>query len=117
VAAAAAEGPTVMRGLAELMVKESDRLSLSAQALRANGVGVDVEGETLIVNGVARANHAIAGGALVHTHGDHRIAMANLVLGLAAQKPVRVDEPEMIGTSFPGFADLMRSLGAEIAAV
>ncbi len=117
VAAAAAEGPTVMRGLAELMVKESDRLSLSAQALRANGVGVDVEGETMVVNGVARGNHPIAGGALVHTHGDHRIAMANLVLGLAAQNPVRVDEPEMIGTSFPGFAELMRSVGAEIVAV
>ena len=115
VAAAAAEGSTVMRGLGELMVKESDRLTLSAEALRLSGVGVDTEGDTLIVNGVARGNHGIEGGALVHTHGDHRIAMANLVLGLASQKAVRVDEAEMIATSFPGFSDLMHSIGADIA--
>ena len=115
VAAAAAEGKTIMRGLRELMVKESDRLALTVAGLRASGVNAEQEGETMIVNGVSRANHPIEGGALVHTHGDHRIAMANLVLGLSAENPIRVDEPEMIGTSFPGFSELMRSIGADIA--
>jgi 3-phosphoshikimate 1-carboxyvinyltransferase len=115
VAAAAAEGKTVMRGLKELMVKESDRLALTVAGLRACGVGAEQEGDTMIVNGVSRANHPIAGGALVHTHGDHRIAMAHLVLGLSAEQPIRVDEPDMIATSFPGFAALMGSIGADIA--
>ncbi|MGE3302345.1 MAG: 3-phosphoshikimate 1-carboxyvinyltransferase [Hyphomonadaceae bacterium] len=114
-AAAAADGVTTMRGLAELAVKESDRLALTVAGLRANGVEAEQQGDAMIVDGMSRANHPIAGGALVHTHGDHRIAMAHLVLGLAAERPVRVDEPEMIATSFPGFADLMRRLGADIA--
>jgi 3-phosphoshikimate 1-carboxyvinyltransferase len=117
VAAAAAEGTTVMNGLGELIVKESDRLALTVAGLRASGVTAEQEGETMIVNGVSRAKHPIAGGALVHTHGDHRIAMAHLVLGLSAEKPIQVDEPEMIGTSFPGFADLMASIGADVAPV
>jgi 3-phosphoshikimate 1-carboxyvinyltransferase len=98
-----------------LIVKESDRLALTVAGLRASGVTAEQEGETMIVNGVSRANHPIAGGALVHTHGDHRIAMAHLVLGLSAEKPIRVDEPDMIATSFPGFAALMGSIGADIA--
>jgi 3-phosphoshikimate 1-carboxyvinyltransferase len=114
VAAATAEGPTIMRGLAELVVKESNRVAMTAAGLIACGVSVEEEAEGLIVNGVRRANHPIEGGALVHTHGDHRIAMAHLVLGLAAEKAVQVDEPEMIATSFPGFAELMHSLGADI---
>ena len=114
-AAAFARGPTVMRGLAELRVKESDRIAMMAAALSACGVGVEEEPEGLIVAGTARANHSVAGGGRVATHGDHRIAMSCLVLGLGAEKPVTVDEPGMIGTSFPGFRELMVGLGAEIS--
>ena len=64
--------------------------------------------------GAKGSNHLVAGGAGVTTHGDHRIAMSHLILGLAADEPVSVDEPGMIATSFPGFVDLMRGLGAEI---
>ncbi|MEO8114254.1 MAG: 3-phosphoshikimate 1-carboxyvinyltransferase [Phenylobacterium sp.] len=115
VAAAFAEGPTVMRGLGELRVKESDRIALMAAGLSACGVAVEEEPEGLTVVGAVRGNHPVAGGARVTTHGDHRIAMAHLVLGLASEAPVAVDEPGMIATSFPGFMDLMRGLGGEIA--
>jgi 3-phosphoshikimate 1-carboxyvinyltransferase len=114
VAAAFASGRTVMRGIGEMRVKESDRIALTAAGLAACGIGVEEEPEGLIVVGAKRANHLVAGGATVTTHGDHRIAMAHLVLGLAAEAPVRVDEPGMIATSFPAFVDLMRGLGAEI---
>jgi 3-phosphoshikimate 1-carboxyvinyltransferase len=114
VAAAFAEGATVMRGLAELRVKESDRIALMAAGLSACGVGVEEEPEGLTVIGSVRANHGVAGGARVATHGDHRIAMSHLVLGLASEAPVAVDQPGMIATSFPGFEALMRGLGAEI---
>jgi 3-phosphoshikimate 1-carboxyvinyltransferase len=116
VAAAFAEGSTVMRGLAELRVKESDRLALMATGLSACGAAVEEEPEGLVVHGGASANHGVAGGAAVATHGDHRIAMSHLVLGLAAAQPVSVDQPAMIATSFPGFLDLMRGLGADIEA-
>jgi len=116
IAAACAEGSTVMRGLAELRVKESDRIALMARGLAACGVGVEEEPEGLTVVGAARANHGVRGGGLVPTHGDHRIAMAHLVLGLASDEPVAVDQAGMIATSFPGFAELMRSLGGEIEA-
>ena len=76
VAAAFARGPTVMRGIGELRVKESDRIAMMAQGLAACGVGVEEEPEGLIVMGSARGNHAVAGGARVATHGDHRIAMS-----------------------------------------
>ncbi|MFI4976256.1 MAG: 3-phosphoshikimate 1-carboxyvinyltransferase [Caulobacterales bacterium] len=114
VAAAYAQGPTVMRGLAELRVKESDRIAMMAAGLAACGVAVEEEPEGLIVSGTARANHGVKGGGLVHTHGDHRIAMSHLVLGLGADEPVSVDEPGMIATSFPGFQALMAGLGAQI---
>jgi 3-phosphoshikimate 1-carboxyvinyltransferase len=114
VAAAYAQGPTVMRGIGELRVKESDRIAMMAAGLSACGVGVEEEPEGLIVAGTARANHGVKGGALVHTHGDHRIAMSHLILGLGAQAPVAVDEPGMIATSFPGFGALMARLGADI---
>jgi 3-phosphoshikimate 1-carboxyvinyltransferase len=109
VAAAFAEGTTVMRGLKELRVKESDRLAGTAALLRANGVKVDVEGDDLIVHGTGRA----AGGALVITHMDHRLAMSALVLGLASEQPVQIDDASFIATSFPGFVELMRGLGAD----
>jgi len=114
IAAAFAEGPTVMRGIGEMRVKESDRIALTAAGLAACGVGVEEEPEGLIVSGTSRANHAVAGGARVTTHGDHRIAMSHLVLGLAAEAPVSVDEPGMIATSFPGFTQMMAGLGAQI---
>jgi 3-phosphoshikimate 1-carboxyvinyltransferase len=86
-----------------------------AAGLKACGVAVDERRDSLTVVGVARGNHPVRGGATVTTHGDHRIAMSHLILGLAAQAPVSVDEPGMIATSFPGFAGLMAGLGADIA--
>ncbi len=111
VAAASAEGTTVMRGLKELRVKESDRLAATAALLRANGVEAEIDGDDLIVQGKGRA----VGGGLVATHMDHRIAMAALVMGLASEKPVKVDDAGFIATSFPGFVDLMRGLGAALS--
>jgi 3-phosphoshikimate 1-carboxyvinyltransferase len=112
VAASFAEGTTVLRGLKELRVKESDRLAATAALLRGNGVEAAIEGDDLIVQGGARA----PGGGLVTTHMDHRIAMSALVMGLASEKPVQIDDGSFIATSFPGFVELMRSLGAELAA-
>ena len=111
VAAAFAEGPTVMHGLKELRVKESDRLAATAALLRANGVDVAIEGDDLIVHGKGSAT----GGGVVVTHMDHRIAMAAMVLGLASDKPVQIDDGTFIATSFPGFVQLMRRLGAELS--
>ena len=109
--AAFADGTTVMRGIGEMRVKESDRIALMARALAQSGVSVEEEPEGMIV----RANGTPPkGGAVVTTRGDHRIAMSNLVLGLGAQEAVTVDEPDMIATSFPGFVDMMRRLGAPI---
>ena len=111
VAAAFAEGTTRMRGLKELRVKESDRLAATAALLSRNGVAVEIEGDDLIVHGQGRAG----GGGLVATHMDHRIAMSALVLGLASEQPVQVDDAAFIATSFPGFVDMMRRLGADLA--
>jgi 3-phosphoshikimate 1-carboxyvinyltransferase len=116
VAAAFAEGPTVMRGIGEMRVKESDRIALMAAGLSACGVSVEEGPDSLTVVGSVRANHGVRGGASVATHGDHRIAMSHLILGLASDEPVAVDDAHMIATSFPGFLDLMRSLGGEIDA-
>jgi 3-phosphoshikimate 1-carboxyvinyltransferase len=110
VAASFAEGTTVMRGLKELRVKESDRLAATAALLRGNGVEAAIEGDDLIVQGSGRA----PGGGLVTTHMDHRIAMSALVMGLASEKPVKIDDGSFIVTSFPGFVELMRSLGADL---
>jgi 3-phosphoshikimate 1-carboxyvinyltransferase len=115
VAAAFAEGQTVMRGLSELRVKESDRLEATAQMLRVNGVDVTIEGDDLIVNGKGATLGRAAGGGSVVTHMDHRIAMSALVMGLASEQQVAVDDAAFIATSFPGFADLMRSLGADLS--
>ena len=110
VVASFAEGVTRMRGLKELRVKESDRLEATAAMLRANGVTVEIEGDDLIVQG----KPAVAGGGEVATHLDHRIAMAALVMGLASDNPVRIDDSATIATSFPGFVELMRGLGADL---
>jgi 3-phosphoshikimate 1-carboxyvinyltransferase len=111
VAAAFAEGTTIMRGLHELRVKESDRLEATAAMLRVNGVKAEIAGDDLIVDGRGH----VPGGGLVATHMDHRIAMSALVMGLGADKPVKVDDTAFIPTSFPDFIPMMRALGAEFS--
>ncbi len=111
VAAAFAEGTTTMRGLHELRVKESDRLAATADMLRVNGAKVEIAGDDLIVEGRGH----VPGGGLVKTHMDHRIAMSALVMGLASDKPVKVDDTAFIATSFPDFIPMMRALGAEFS--
>jgi 3-phosphoshikimate 1-carboxyvinyltransferase len=112
VAASCARGRTVMRGLAELRVKESDRLTGIAEGLQRCGVKVSVEGDDLIVHGDGGPPK---GAALIATRLDHRIAMAFLVLGLAAREPVQIDDARPIATSFPDFVPLMNRLGAGLA--
>ena len=117
VAAAFAEGETVMEGLEELRVKESDRLSAVAEGLRINGVDCDEGNASLRVRGVpgGKGLGAVSQAAIVETHLDHRIAMSFLIMGLAAEKPVRVDDSAIVATSFPEFMDMMAGLGADIA--
>ncbi len=110
VAASFAQGDTRMRGLQELRVKESDRLAATADMLRVNGVAVDIEGDDLIVHGKG----TVPGGGEVKTHMDHRVAMSALMMGLASDNPVRIDDSAFIATSFPGFVELIRSLGADL---
>jgi 3-phosphoshikimate 1-carboxyvinyltransferase len=115
VAASFAEGETLMQGLDELRVKESDRLAAVARGLEANGVDCTEGKDWLTVRG--RPGGKGLGGGTVATHLDHRIAMAFLVMGLAAEKPVTVDDQSMIATSFPEFMGLMAELGAKIETV
>jgi len=110
--AAFAVGETRMEGLAELKVKESDRLAATAAGLAANGVLAGVDGDCLVVGG----GRGVRGGGTVTTHLDHRIAMAFLTLGLGADRPVTVDDAGTIATSFPEFRGLMERLGASFAA-
>jgi len=112
VAAACAGGTTVMEGLGELRVKESDRLAAIAKGLRACGVSVEDGPDSLTVQG---GKGRPRGGAAIVTNLDHRIAMAFLILGMAAEQAVEIDDGAPIETSFPGFADLMNGLGAQIA--
>lgn len=113
VVAACASGTTVMRGVRELRVKESDRIDAMARGLEACGVPVEETEDSLTVHG--RGPGGVRGGATCRTHLDHRIAMSFLVLGLAAEKPVTVDDGSPIATSFPAFEGLMAGLGAPIA--
>ena len=113
VVAACASGRTVMRGVKELRVKESDRIDAMARGLEACGVRVEEDEDTLIVHGLGAGN--VPGGATCATHIDHRIAMAFLVLGMAAKKPVSVDDGSPIATSFPVFEGLMSGLGANLS--
>ncbi len=106
IAAACASGVTRMRGLAELRVKESDRLAATADLLTVNGVKVEIDGDDMIVHGTGGAP---AGGGMVKTHMDHRIAMSALVLGLASTAPVCIDDSTFIETSFPQFTTLMNA--------
>jgi 3-phosphoshikimate 1-carboxyvinyltransferase len=106
VAASFAEGETHLLGLEELRVKECDRLAVTARGLEANGVDCTEGKDDLRIRG-----GMVEGGGMVETHLDHRIAMAFLVMGMAARKPVKVDDTTMIATSFPEFHDLMTGLG------
>ncbi len=108
-AAAYATGTTTMRGIAEMRVKESDRISASIALLNVNGVAT-----TEFDDGFAVKGGTVAGGGTVVTHHDHRIAMSALILGLNAEAPVHIDDGSMIATSFPTFFELMKTLGAII---
>ena len=111
VAAAFAQGRTVMRGLEELRVKESDRIAVMAEGLRACGVTVEELPDGLIVTG--SGGEPIAGGATVAARLDHRIAMSFAIMGLNARAPVVIDDARPIATSFPTFVAMMESLGAD----
>jgi 3-phosphoshikimate 1-carboxyvinyltransferase len=108
VAAGFATGSTRMRGLSELRVKESDRLAAVVDGLEATGVACSIEGDDLIVEGAGR----VRGGGTVATHLDHRIAMSFVVMGLASDEPVTIDDESMIATSFPTFKPALQQLGA-----
>lgn len=110
IAASFAEGETRMLGLDELRVKECDRLSVTAAGLVLNGVDCEEAGNSLVVRG----GNSVKGGGRVQTHLDHRIAMSFLVMGLASQNAISVDDVSIINTSFPEFLSLMRKLGAKI---
>jgi 3-phosphoshikimate 1-carboxyvinyltransferase len=111
VAASFAEGTTRMRGLHELRVKESDRLAATVAMLRVNGVKTEIVGDDMIVEGRGH----VPGGGFVATHMDHRIAMSALMMGLASETPVKVDDTAFIATSFPDFVPMMRRMGAEFS--
>jgi 3-phosphoshikimate 1-carboxyvinyltransferase len=114
VAASMAEGTTVMRGLEELRVKESDRLAAMATGLAAAGVDLEEGPDSLVIHGSGRPPK---GGVTIPSGLDHRIAMAFLVLGMVTERPITVTGAETINTSFPGFVDLMNGLGAELGIV
>jgi 3-phosphoshikimate 1-carboxyvinyltransferase len=110
VAATQADGVTVMNGVAELRVKETDRIKVMADGLMAAGAIVSYDDDTMTVTG-----SPIAGGITVNSQHDHRIAMSFLTLGLISEAPVSVDGCETINTSFPDFATIMQNAGANIA--
>lgn len=112
VVAANALGKTVMRGVKELRVKESDRIDAMARGLEACGVRVEEDEDTLIVHGMGAGG--VPGGATCATHIDHRIAMAFMVAGMASKKPITIDDASPIATSFPLFEGLMTGLGAKL---
>jgi 3-phosphoshikimate 1-carboxyvinyltransferase len=111
VAASVAEGTTRMEGLGELRVKESDRLAAIEDGLKQNGVVVSSGEDWLEVMGTEK----VAGGGLVNTHLDHRIAMSFLILGAIAEQPVAIDDATMIATSFPNFIELFTKLGGKVS--
>jgi 3-phosphoshikimate 1-carboxyvinyltransferase len=110
VAAAYAKGETHLQGLSELRVKESDRLSAISRGLASVGVEVSETDDSLTIQGIG----SVRGGAEIETALDHRIAMAFLVMGMASETPIIIDDGTTIDTSFPDFTALMNSLGANI---
>ena len=112
VVASFAEGRTVMRGVKELRVKESDRIDAMARGLEAAGVTIEEDEDTMIVHG--RGPKGVPGGSTASARLDHRIAMSFLCLGMGAQNPVAVDDAGPIATSFPIFDPLMSALGARL---
>jgi len=114
VVAANASGETIMRGVRELRVKESDRIEAMAKGLRSNGVSIDEGEDWWIVKGNGAGS--VKGGSTCQTFLDHRIAMSFLILGLSSQKYIEIDDCSPINTSFPNFIQLMRELGANLEA-
>jgi 3-phosphoshikimate 1-carboxyvinyltransferase len=112
VVASFAQGDTYMAGVKELRVKESDRIDAMARGLRANGVAVDEGDDWWTVKGLGHGN--VPGGATCESFLDHRIAMSFMVMGMATQKPVSIDDGGPIATSFPIFEGLMGGLGAQL---
>lgn len=112
VVAAFAEGKTVMKGVKELRVKESDRIDAMARGLESCGVTIEEEEDVMVVHGMGA--DGVPGGGTCATFLDHRIAMSFLVLGMAAQKPVSIDDGGPVATSFPVFETLMTDLGAQL---
>ena len=110
VAASVASGTTIMDDIGELRVKESDRITATAELLSRNGVKVEE-----LENGLKVTGGPVRGGGVVSTHHDHRIAMSALILGCVAEEPVSIDDTSMIATSFPTFFDMMRGLGANLS--
>ena len=111
VAAACAQGTTTMTGLAELRVKESDRLLMMYEGLKACGVNLEMGEDSMTIHGTGEPPQ---GGAEVETALDHRIAMSFLILGMATKEPVTIDDVAPIKTSFPNFIELMKSLGGSL---
>ena len=111
VAASKATGTTMMSGVAELRVKETDRIAVMAEGLKACGVDVTEGDDFMSVTG---QDTPITGGATINSQHDHRIGMSFLVLGMVTAKPIQVDDVETINTSFPHFAEKMNKIGAQI---
>jgi len=114
VAAACAEGRTVLRGAEELRVKESDRIQVMADGLQALGVKCEPTADGIIIDGVGHGVPAMGGGE-VHGHGDHRIAMAFSVASLRASAPIRIHDCANVATSFPNFLGLCAQVGINVA--
>lgn len=114
VAAACAEGDTIVRGAKELRVKESDRLAVMARGLKRCGVELEEYEDGILIRGKGRPPQGLPQGETIETELDHRIAMSFLVLGMVAKDGVAIDDARVMETSFPGFADLMRRLGGDL---
>lgn len=113
VAASFARGTSIFKGLGELKVKESNRLNAMSEALLKSGVKLEVYEDSVKIFG----NNVQSGGQDIDTHKDHRIAMSMIIFGLISEKPIKIDEIDMIFTSFPSFYDCLRQIGAKIEKV